>query len=50
VFDPRLRRVVELRFFAGLSVVEVASRMHRGVSTVRRDCALAKAWLRRALK
>jgi len=47
--DPRQARVVELRFFAGISVEEVAEVL--GVSTrlVELDWKMAKAWLSRAL-
>lgn len=48
--DPRQARVVELRYFAGLAVAEVAE--HLGVSkrTVEGDWTHARAWLRRALE
>ena len=48
-FNPRLRQVLELRFMFGFSVEEVANAVGRKNSTVRRDCALAKAWLQREL-
>ncbi|PWU05841.1 MAG: RNA polymerase subunit sigma-70 [Terriglobia bacterium] len=47
--DPMLRRIVELRFFGGLSTAELAVTLKRGESTVRRDWAVAKAWLKRDL-
>jgi RNA polymerase sigma factor (TIGR02999 family) len=45
--EPRAAKVVECRFYAGLSVEEVAQ--HLGVSekTIQRDWILARAWLRR---
>ena len=48
--DPRQARVVELRYFAGLAMAEVAE--HLGVSkrTVEGDWTHARAWLRRALE
>ena len=47
--DPRAGRIVELRFFGGLSGEEIAS--HLGISrpTVVRELSMARAWLRRAL-
>ncbi len=47
--DPRRARVVELRFFAGLSLQETAEALKVSVSTVRRDWSLAEAWLYREL-
>jgi RNA polymerase sigma factor (TIGR02999 family) len=47
--NPRHARVVELRFFAGLSVEETASVLNVSPQTVIRDWKLAKAWLRREL-
>jgi RNA polymerase sigma factor (TIGR02999 family) len=48
-FDERLSRVVELRFFGGLSVKETAEVMGVHPNTVIRDWSMAKAWLRRRL-
>jgi RNA polymerase sigma factor (TIGR02999 family) len=47
--DPRKSRVVELRFFGGLSVEESAAVLKVSVETVMRDWKLAKSWLRREL-
>ena len=47
--DPRQARVVELRFFAGLSHEETAEALKVSVATVRRDWSLAEAWLFREL-
>jgi RNA polymerase sigma factor (TIGR02999 family) len=44
-FDVRRGRVVELRYFGGLSVEETAEVLHISVETVLRDWKLAKAWL-----
>ena len=49
VFDPRKSRVVELRFFGGLSVEETAQVLDVSVETVMRDWKLAKVWLLREL-
>jgi RNA polymerase sigma factor (TIGR02999 family) len=43
--DPRQARVVELRFFAGLSVEEAAEVMGISPKTVKREWAFARAWL-----
>jgi RNA polymerase sigma factor (TIGR02999 family) len=48
--EPRQSRVVELRFFAGLSNAETAEALQVSVGTVRRDWSLAEAWLFRELK
>jgi RNA polymerase sigma factor (TIGR02999 family) len=47
--DPRQSRVVELRFFGGLSLEETAHVLDVSVGTVRRDWSLARAWLFREL-
>ena len=44
-FDERKSRVIELRFFGGLSVEETASVLSVSPDTVMRDWRLAKAWL-----
>jgi RNA polymerase sigma factor (TIGR02999 family) len=49
VVDLRKSRVVELRFFGGLSVEETAGVLKVSVETVTRDWKLAKSWLRREL-
>jgi RNA polymerase sigma factor (TIGR02999 family) len=48
--EPRQGRVVELRFFGGLSIEETASVLGVSPGTVKADWNLAKAWLRRELK
>ena len=48
--DERKARVIELRFFGGLSVEETASVLKVSVDTVMRDWKLAKAWLQRELR
>jgi len=48
-FDGRKARVVELRFFGGLSVEEAAAVLQVSTQTVMRDWRLAKAWLTREL-
>ncbi len=48
--DERQSRLVELRFFAGLTVDEAAAAMEIAPITVKRDWALARAWLFRELR
>jgi len=47
--DPEQARIVELRFFGGLSIEETAQLMGVSPATVKREWALARAWLRREL-
>jgi RNA polymerase sigma factor (TIGR02999 family) len=47
--DPQQARVVELRFFAGLTVEETAEAVGISAATVKRDWRTAKAWLRREI-
>jgi RNA polymerase sigma factor (TIGR02999 family) len=47
--DERKSRIVELRFFGGLSVEETAEVLHVSPDTVKRDWRLAKLWLLRHL-
>jgi RNA polymerase sigma factor (TIGR02999 family) len=49
-FDERKLRVVEMRFFGGLSLEETAAVLKLSVPTVMRDWNTARAWLRRELK
>jgi len=49
-FDERKSRVIELRFFGGLSVEETAAVLQVSPDTVMRDWRLAKAWLSRELR
>ena len=49
-FDPRQAKVVEMRFFAGLSVEEVAEQLGVSKRTVEGDWTMARAWLSRELK
>jgi len=48
--DPRQTRIVELRFFAGLTVEETAEVLELSTATVKREWRTAKAWLRRELR
>ena len=47
--DPRKAKVVELRFFGGLSVKETAAALEISEESVLRDWRLARAWLAREL-
>ena len=49
-FDERKSRVIEMRFFGGLSVEDTASVLKVSPDTVMRDWRLAKAWLRREMR
>jgi RNA polymerase sigma factor (TIGR02999 family) len=48
--DPRAARVVELRFFGGLEVDEIAEVLSISPATVKRDWTIARAWLHRDLQ
>jgi RNA polymerase sigma factor (TIGR02999 family) len=47
--DPRKCKVVEMRFFGGMTVEETAAALHLSVGTIKQDWRLAKAWLAREL-
>jgi len=47
--DPRKRRIVEMRFFAGLEVTEIAEVLDCSPSTVKREWRFTKRWLAREL-
>ena len=47
--DPRAAKVVELRYFGGLEIDEIAELQGTSPATVKRDWTLARAWLRREL-
>ena len=49
-FDDRKSRVIELRFFGGLTIEETASVLNVSADTVMRDWRLAKAWLQREMR
>ena len=48
--DARLTRVVECRYFGGMSVDETAQALQMSVATVKRDWSVARAWLNRELR
>jgi len=47
--DPRKAQIVEMRFFAGLTVEEIGSVLQVSAGTIKRDWRAAKAWLYREL-
>jgi RNA polymerase sigma factor (TIGR02999 family) len=47
--DERKSRAIELRYFGGLSIEEIASVLEISVATVRRDLRMGEAWLRREI-
>jgi RNA polymerase sigma factor (TIGR02999 family) len=47
--DPRQAKIVELRYFGGLSVEETASAVGTSPRTIKRDWQVARAWLRREM-
>jgi RNA polymerase sigma factor (TIGR02999 family) len=49
-FDERKSRVVEMRFFGGLSVEETAAVLNVSAATVMGDWRFAKAWLKREMR
>jgi RNA polymerase sigma-70 factor, ECF subfamily len=49
-WDERASRVVEMRFFGGLSEAEIAAVLGVSVRTVKRDWTAARAWLQRELR
>jgi RNA polymerase sigma factor (TIGR02999 family) len=48
--DPRQAQIVELRFFGGMSIPEIADLLRLPPETVKRDWAMARAWLSRKLR
>jgi RNA polymerase sigma factor (TIGR02999 family) len=49
-FDPELCRLVEMRFFAGLSIEDTATALGVSAASVKREWTTAKAWLSRELR
>ena len=49
LIDPQQSRIVELRFFGGLTIEEAAEVLHVSPATIKREWSTAKAWLYREL-
>jgi RNA polymerase sigma factor (TIGR02999 family) len=47
--DPRQAKIVEMRFFAGMTVAEVAGSLGLSTRTIEREWTMARAWLRQQL-
>ena len=50
VIDPQQSRIVELRFFGGLTIEQTAQSVGVSPATVKRDLNVAKAWLHREIR
>ena len=48
--DPRQARVVELRYFGGMNIEDTAEALDLSPATIKREWAVARAWLRRELQ
>lgn len=48
--DPQQARVVELRYFGGLTIEETAAAMDLSIATIKREWSTARLWLKRALE
>ena len=48
--DSPLARIVELRFFGGLTVEEAAEAMNTSTATIKRSWSMARAWLKREME
>jgi RNA polymerase sigma factor (sigma-70 family) len=44
--DPQKARIVELRYFSGLTIEQTAEALRISPATVKRDWSMARAWLR----
>jgi len=47
--DPRQVQIVQMRYFGGLTIEETAQALEISDATVKREWALARAWLKREL-
>ncbi|TWU47787.1 ECF-type sigma factor [Rubripirellula reticaptiva] len=48
--NPRQAKIVELRFFGGMTMREIATEMNLGLRTVEKEWAMSRAWMRRELR
>ena len=50
VLNPRQAKIVELRFFGGMTMREIAAEMKLGLRTIEKEWAMSRAWMRRELR
>lgn len=48
--NPRQAKIVELRFFGGMTMKEIAQEVNLGLRTVEKEWAMSRAWMRRELR
>ncbi|QDT09932.1 sigma-70 family RNA polymerase sigma factor [Planctomycetes bacterium K23_9] len=48
--NPRQAKIVELRFFGGMTMREIAAEMNLGLRTIEKEWAMSRAWMRRELR
>ena len=48
--NPRQAKIVELRFFGGMTMKDISAEMNLGLRTVEKEWAMARAWMRRELR
>ena len=48
--SPRQAKIVELRFFGGMTMREISGEMNLGLRTIEKEWAMARAWMRRELR
>lgn len=48
--NPRQAKIVELRFFGGMTMREIAAEINLGLRTIEKEWAMARAWMRRELR
>ena len=50
LLNPRQAKIVELRFFGGMTMREIAAEMKLGLRTIEKEWAMSRAWMRRELR
>ena len=48
--NPRQAKIVEYRFFGGMTMREISTEMNLGLRTVEKEWAMSRAWMRRELR
>ncbi len=48
--NPRQAKIVEMRFFGGMTMREISAEMNLGLRTIEKEWAMARAWMRRQLR